>query len=112
MFTNKGSRIVAPAAAALLLGAMLAGCAVYPHRTYYSGAVIVGSTPPPARVEVIGVAPWPGAVWITGRWVWLDHWVWQDGYWAKPPRPATKWVPGRWTPHGPDRYQWVPGRWR
>ena len=112
MFTSKRSRVIASVAGTLLLGTLLGGCTVYPHRTYYTGAVIVGSSPPPARVEVIGVAPWPGAIWITGRWVWRDRWVWQDGYWAKPPQPATKWVPGRWTPHGPDRWQWVPGQWR
>jgi hypothetical protein len=38
--------------------------------------------PPPARVEVIGVAPYRGAVWIPGHWVRARYdWVWVRGRW-------------------------------
>lgn len=38
--------------------------------------------PPPARVEVIGVAPYRGAVWIPGHWVRGRYdWVWVRGRW-------------------------------
>jgi len=39
--------------------------------------------PPPARVEVIGVAPYRGAVWVPGHWTRAryNNWVWVRGYW-------------------------------
>lgn len=37
---------------------------------------------PAARVEVIGVAPYRGAVWVPGHWVRGRYdWVWVRGYW-------------------------------
>jgi hypothetical protein len=37
---------------------------------------------PGPRVEVIGVSPYRGAVWIPGRWVRARYdWVWVRGYW-------------------------------
>ena len=111
MFTRKRSRHLAAAAGTLVLGTLLGGCTVYPHHAYYSGAVVVGSAPPHARVEIIGVAPWPGAVWIGGHWVWRDRWVWQRGYWSRPPHTGARWAPGRWTRQSPSHWRWEPGRW-
>ena len=38
--------------------------------------------PPPARVEVIGAAPYRGAVWVPGHWARARYnWVWVRGYW-------------------------------
>lgn len=43
---------------------------------------VVAFGPPPNRVEVIGVAPYRGAVWIPGHWVRARrNWVWVRGYW-------------------------------
>jgi len=37
---------------------------------------------PPARVEVIGVAPYRGAVWVPGHWVRsYGEFVWVRGRW-------------------------------
>jgi len=37
---------------------------------------------PPARVEVIPVHPYYGAVWVRGYWVReRHHWVWVPGHW-------------------------------
>ena len=52
--------------------------------------------PPPPRVEVIGVAPYPGYIWIGG------YWVWEGG--------AYQWAPGRWEQPRPG-YQWEPRSW-
>lgn len=39
---------------------------------------------PPARVEVIGVAPYRSAVWVPGHWTrtYYGQWVWIRGHWA------------------------------
>jgi len=37
---------------------------------------------PPARVEVVGYAPYRGAVWIPGHWARsYGEWVWIRGHW-------------------------------
>ena len=42
----------------------------------------VALVPPAARVEVIGVAPYRGAVWVPGHWVRGRYdWLWVRGYW-------------------------------
>jgi hypothetical protein len=42
----------------------------------------VALSPPARRVEVIGVAPYRGAVWVPGHWVRGRYdWVWVRGYW-------------------------------
>ena len=97
----------------LVLVSMLAmgatsGCAA---RTTY-GAAYVRVPPPPARVEVYGVAPGPGFVWVNGYWAWRGGgYAWAPGYWARPPRPRARWVSGYWSyRHGGYRYR--PGCWR
>jgi hypothetical protein len=62
------------AIASLLVAGTLgaAGCA--------TRVILAG--PPPARVEVIGVAPFYGAVWVPGHWVSrYSGWVWVRGHW-------------------------------
>jgi hypothetical protein len=42
--------------------------------------------PPPERVEVIGVAPFPDVVWVGGHWDWErrhHRYSWRDGYWRR-----------------------------
>jgi hypothetical protein len=42
----------------------------------------VALAPPPARVEVIGVAPYRGAVWVPGHWARGRYdWIWASGHW-------------------------------
>jgi hypothetical protein len=37
---------------------------------------------PRSRVEVIGVAPYRGAVWVPGHYIQARRdWVWERGYW-------------------------------
>ena len=72
-------RVRAAACAALLAAGLLGGCAVYappPPPVYdaYGAPVVVG---PP-----VAVAPYPGAIWIEGGWVWRGG--------------QREWAPGRW----------------
>jgi len=76
------------------------------------GAIYVERRPPPARVEVIGVAPGPGFVWIGGFWRWGGaEYAWVPGRWAARERGFRSWSPGRWR-HGRRGWFWVEGRWR
>lgn len=100
-----------------LIGAALAsltltGCVVAPsppHHVYYEPVMVA---PPPPRVEVIGVAPYPGYVWIGGYWTWhahshRHHWV--PGRWEAP-RPGHYWEPHRWERQG-EGWRERPGQW-
>lgn len=101
----------------------LGGCAVYPAGYGYgyssesvvSGSVVTGPIvrydPPPPRVEVLGVAPFMGAIWVPGNWVWRDRWSWHSGHWARPPHPRSQWTPGRWH-RDHDGWRGRDGRWR
>jgi hypothetical protein len=40
--------------------------------------------PPPPQAEIVGVAPYQGAVWVGGHWAWrprLGTYVWVPGHW-------------------------------
>jgi hypothetical protein len=99
------------------LGAVT-GC-IYEERTVSSDgstvqtdtAVVVADPPPPPIVEETVLAPGPGYIWITGTWVWTDRWVWQRGYWARPPRAGAVWVPGRYA-YRNGAHVYYRGKWR
>lgn len=76
------------------------------------GYVVVTSPPPPPRAEIIGVAPFVGAVWIGGFWRWTGAtWVWVGGHWARRPWPRAVWVPGHWARQA-GGWIWIEGYWR
>jgi hypothetical protein len=54
--------------------------------------IAVGWAPPPMLVESPPPAPFAGAVWVGGYWVWQGTWVWAHGHWMGPPRPNYMWV--------------------
>lgn len=85
---------------------VLGGCVVAP------APYAVATVPPPAPVnEVVGVAPYPGYVWIGGYWGWGGgRYVWHPGRWAAP-RPGYYWVPHRWI-HRPDGWYGERGHWQ
>jgi hypothetical protein len=100
-------------AGALVLSMALAGCVVVPADQYYAGGPVLVAPPPP-RVEVVGVAPYPGYIWIGGFWNWTGHrHEWVSGRWEAP-RPGHRWVPHQWS-QGRDGWRlnrgyWQPGR--
>ena len=73
--------------------------------------VVATQVPPPARVEVMPVAPGPYYAWTPGYWSWQGRWVWISGAWVMPPRPRAVWVGGQWSRHGRG-WIWVGGHWR
>ena len=76
------------------------------------GAVFVAAAPPPAEIEVIGVAPGPDYVWIRGYHTWSGHgYVWNRGRWERRPRAGAVWVDGRWQHHSHGWF-WTDGHWR
>ncbi|OCX53842.1 hypothetical protein BEL04_06035 [Mucilaginibacter sp. PPCGB 2223] len=79
---------------------MLAGCA---------GEYIVRERPVEPVYER-PVAPYPGAVWISGEWVWRgDHYERMRGHWERPR--SRVWVEGHWR-ETPGGYVWVRGHWQ
>jgi YXWGXW repeat-containing protein len=94
-------------AGSLALAAFL-GCAPMPE----AGVVYIERQPPAERVEVIGVAPSPGLVWVAGYWEWGgDDYVWVPGRWMAPEPGHRSWERGNWRHHGRGWY-WAPGHWR
>jgi hypothetical protein len=94
----------------MALGALLvtAGCAA---SISPSGAEVVVRRPPPRRVEVRGVAPGRGYVWIDGHYAWQGgDYVWIAGRWDSPPSPRQHWVAGRWV-HSRGGWYWQEGHW-
>ena len=94
---------------AATLCAGLAGCVVAPAPGYYGGQAVI-EAPPQPRAEVIGYAPFPGAIWINGYWGWRggSH-AWVPGYWERP-RPGYRWQPHAWERDGRG-WRERPGRW-
>jgi hypothetical protein len=90
---------LALAAAGVLL---TSGCVVRERTVYRSAPAAVGTevtvteAPPAPLVETVTIAPGPGFVWVGGGWVWRNHWVWERGHWAHPPRPGAVWVAHRY----------------
>jgi hypothetical protein len=68
------------------------------------------SAQPAETVYVRPAAPYGGAVWIDGDWVWTGgRYVRQPGHWARP-RSGRVWVAGSWY-HGPRGYACRRGHW-
>jgi hypothetical protein len=108
---NKARGVKAIAVMLALASVTLTGCVVRPAPVYVEGGPVMVAPPPP-QVEVVGVAPAPGLVWIGGYWNWVGgHHVWVAGRWDAPPPGYHVWVPHRWVPYrGGWRLQ--RGHWR
>lgn len=109
MYRARG--ITAVAAALALASVALTGCVVAPAPGYYAeGPVMVA--PPPPQVEVVGVAPAPGLVWVGGYWNWVGgRHVWVGGRWQAPPPGYHAWVPHHWVAYR-GGWRLAPGHWR
>jgi hypothetical protein len=96
------------AASALTLTG-LTGCVVTPVRPRFAGEVVMVAPPAP-QVEVIGVPPAPGHIWIAGYWGWVGgRHVWVGGHWDAP-RPGYYWEPHVWV-HTGAGWQLREGHW-
>ncbi|HET6400031.1 MAG TPA: hypothetical protein VFH95_01400 [Candidatus Kapabacteria bacterium] len=70
--------------------------------------------PPPPRREVIVAAPFPGAIWVPGYYVFdyaVNQYRWVPGVWQRPPQPGVIWVAPRYIRHG-RRYGFMAGHWQ
>jgi hypothetical protein len=93
----------------LVISMALPGCVVVPDQGHYVGGVVMVAPPPP-RVEVIGVAPTPGHVWVGGYWNWVGgRHEWVGGHWVAG-RPRQHWVEHNWVRQG-DGWRMRPGHW-
>jgi hypothetical protein len=96
----------------LVSAALVAGISFGCASAASAGRVYLQIGPPVPIVEVRGVSPGVGFVWIAGyhRWA-ADRYAWVPGYWARPPHPRAYWVPPQWRQ---SRHGWyfVAGRWR
>ena len=87
----------------LVLAVVVMGFAVtsqaHAHVRFGFG-VHVGFPVPPAPAyypEVVGIAPYPGAVWMRGHWLWRPYarrYAWIGGYWNSPHPRYGYWHPG------------------
>ncbi|MES2277953.1 MAG: hypothetical protein V4592_18135 [Bacteroidota bacterium] len=83
-----------------LASSMLAACA----GSYYV------SERPAEPVYTRPVAPYQGAVWVSGEWGWRNgRYVYTNGYWARA-RTNRVYVSGSWE-QGPRGYYWRRGHW-
>ncbi len=114
-------RLRLPQAAVALATLALGACVVQPvgpdygygGAAYYTpGPYAYVSTPPPEpRVEVMGVAPGPGYLWLTGYWGWAGgRHEWVPGRWEAP-RPGYYYEPHRWV-HEDRGWRLHEGGWR
>ena len=93
----------------LFIAAALPACVVAPDQGHYVGGVVMVAPPAP-RVEVVGVAPYPGYVWIGGYWGWVGgRHEWVPGRWLTG-RPGYHWVGYAWVRAG-DGWRMRPGHW-
>lgn len=91
------------------LAVQLSGCVIVPDQRHYAGGVVM-VPPPPPQPEVVGAAPVPGNVWVSGYWSWVgDRYEWAPGHWAAP-RPGRHWVAHQWVRQG-DGWRLKPGHW-
>lgn len=79
---------------------ILSGCVVAPRGVYRDpypqDQAYIQVAPPPPQVEIIGVAPYSGYVWLGGAWYWEgSRHIWHPGHWEAP-RPGHVWVPHYW----------------
>lgn len=97
--------------AALAFSALaLAACVAGPP----AGVVYASYAPPAPRIEadVMGVAPGPDYVWISGHHAWEGgQYVWAPGRWDRRPHAGARWKAGVWRHHSRGWY-WTDGRWK
>jgi hypothetical protein len=100
---------IAAAIFGVVITMALPACVVVPDQGHYAGGVVMVAPPAP-RVEVAGVAPYTGYVWVSGYWDWVGgRHVWVAGRWV-PPKHGYHWVDHAWVRAG-DGWRMRPGHW-
>jgi hypothetical protein len=100
---------IAAAIFSVVITMALSACVVAPDQGHYVGGVVMVAPPAP-RVEVAGVAPYAGYVWVSGYWDWVGgRHVWVAGRWV-PPKRGHHWVDYAWVRAG-DGWRMHPGHW-
>ena len=116
--SNKETEInmkrIAITVAGIALTALISGCVVAPRAAYYpphyQDQVYIQVAPPPPQIEVIGVAPYAGHIWLGGAWFWESgRHIWHPGHWEAP-RPGLVWIPHQWE-HDGHAWRFREGRW-
>jgi hypothetical protein len=93
----------------LVVGAALQGCVVVPDQGHQPDGIVMVA-PPPARDEVIGVAPTQGYIWFGGYWDWVGgRYEWLPGHWGAG-RQGYHWVAHQWVRQG-DGWRMKQGHW-
>ena len=105
-------RVIALAAATVLLSACAAEVRVAPPVYVPPAAVVdVQVAPPPLPVYVQPPCPVVGWMWTPGYWAWASGgYYWVPGTWVAPPRIGVLWTPGYWGFVG-GAYVWHAGYW-
>ncbi len=79
-------------------------------------SVHVAQPVPPWLHQPVPPAPYPGAFWIAGHWIWQRRWLWAYGLWAAPPGPHWRWVEAEYLPDDDGVWfraaHWTPDRGR
>ena len=102
-------------AAGIALAVLATGCTVVaPRAGYYEpyrqDQDYVQVAPPAPQVEVIGIAPYAGYIWLGGAWFWEGgRHIWHPGHWEAP-RPGRAWVAHRWE-HDGRAWHFREGHW-
>ena len=72
----------------------------------------IQQAPPGVQLESVGIAPYPGMVWVPGHQEWNgSQYTWRSGEWVYLPGGYTAFVPGKWQSNQYGWY-WVNGYWR
>jgi hypothetical protein len=90
--------------------ALLLALTLFPAASFAQVVIRIG--PPPPVVEVRGVPPERGFVWIDGYHRWDGaRYVWVPGRWERPPHPGARWVAHKWV-HRHGEWVLIEGHWR
>jgi hypothetical protein len=99
---NTKIRIILSGAACIVAGSL---ACLAPSTAYAQ------NPPPPADNQMMGAAPSPAYVWMSGHWNSEGgQWKWMAGHWDLPPTRSAIWVAGHWI-QGGSGWVWVNGAW-
>ncbi|MFZ6749417.1 hypothetical protein [Undibacterium sp. Ren11W] len=108
-------KLISQYVAGVVLLTLVSGCTVVAprplyHDRYYQNDGYVQVAPPAPQIEVIGVPPYAGHIWLGGAWYWEGgRHIWHPGHWEAP-RHGHVWVPHSWD-HDGHSWRFREGYW-